>query len=180
LFQSLRLQQLSLLFQLDNARVEFLADRRHRAQQLFVRRHELFRRIQRDHRQLLMHMPRQRLEARDAIDLVAEELDANSFLVEVCRLHFHHIAAHAKSTALKRDVVPFVKHLHQLRQHALARNRLPDFQREQHVHVILRRTQTVDARHTRDHDHILRERSDEVVDSRSLSISSLMLESFSM
>ena len=63
-----------------------------------------------------MRVAGERIEARDAIDLVAEELDADRLLVQVRGMHLHHIAAHAESPALEGDVIALVEHVHQLRR----------------------------------------------------------------
>ena len=55
-----------------------------------------------------------------AIDLVAEELDADRLLVRVRRMHLHDVAAHPEFAARKVHVVALVKHVHELGQHRFA------------------------------------------------------------
>ena len=91
---------------------------------------------------------------RDAVDLVAEELDADGFVVEIGRLDLHDVAAHAETAAVEGDVVALVEHVHQLGEDGLAADLLPAFHGEQHVHVILGRAQAVDAGDAGDDDDI--------------------------
>ena len=153
-FQPLRLEQLALLFEPDDARVELLADRGHRALQLVVRGDELLRRVERHQRELLLAVAGKRVETGNPVDFIAEEFDAHGRLILAGRLHFHHIAANTEFAAPKADVVALVKHLHQLRERHLARDCLADFHREQHILKVLRRPEAVDARDSRHDEHI--------------------------
>ena len=154
LLDALRLDQLPARLELGDPLFHFLADRAERAPQLVGGRDELFRRVKRHDRKLLVRAPGERIEPRDAVDLVAEKLHPDRLLIDVRRMNLDDIAAHAEPSALKRHVVPLVEHVHEFPEHRLARNLRARFQREQHVHVILRRPQAVDARHARDDDHV--------------------------
>ena len=82
--------------------------------------HKLLRREKREMCELLVNMAGERIKSRDAIHFIAEELDAQRLLIRTGRVHLDDIAAHAKTTAIKRDVVSLVEHIHELRQHILA------------------------------------------------------------
>ena len=65
------------------------------------------------------HFAGQRVDLGDAVDLVAEELDAVG-QVGVGRLHFQCVAAHAEPAAPQLHIVALVKDVDQLAQHLLA------------------------------------------------------------
>src|SRR5207249_270029 len=104
----------------------------------------------RDHLQLVVGLSRERVELRDAVDLIPEELDANRRLVLARGMHLHDIAAYAEAASLEGDVIALVKHIDQLPEDHLPGDMLADFQREQHLEKVLRRREAVDARDTRD------------------------------
>ena len=53
------------------------------------------------------------MDGGDALDLIAEELDADRGFIEVGGMDFDHIAAHPVFPAAEGDVVPFEKQPHQ-------------------------------------------------------------------
>ena len=82
----------------------------------------------------------------DAVDFVAEELDADGELL-VHRNDFNGIATHAERSAREGNIIALVLHIHELAQQGLAVNLLA-FLEEQHLcRIFLRSTQTIDARH---------------------------------
>ncbi len=93
------------------------------------------------------------IEARQLVDLVAEQLDAHRRLL-VRRVDLHDVAAHAERAAPELVVVPLVLDLHQLAQDRLAAEALAALERQQHAVVRLGRAQAVDARHRRDDDDV--------------------------
>jgi hypothetical protein len=67
---------------------------------------------------------RQRVEARDPLDLVTPQLDADALLL-VRREHLHHVAAHAERAALEAGVIARVLHAHQRLQDVAPLHLLP-------------------------------------------------------
>ena len=125
-------------------------DRRSR---LLARRHEVRLRIDRDLVVFAAALPGQRIERRQRIDVVAEQLDAKRLLL-VRRIHFDDVAAHAERAAREVHIVALVLNLHELPKNLLARNTLAELQRQQHAVIRLGRSEAVDARHARDDDDV--------------------------
>ena len=89
--------------------------------QLLGGRDELLAGIDRDRLQRLQLVPGQRLEPRDALDLVAEELDAQGVLAPG-GAELDRVAAHAELAARELDVVAGVLQVHQPVQEVVARH----------------------------------------------------------
>src|SRR5581483_5848417 len=70
-------------------------------------------------------LPCQRIERRERIDVVAEELYPERFLF-VGGIDLHHIATHTESAAGEIGVVPLVLNLDELLQNLFARNALAE------------------------------------------------------
>ena len=153
-FDALGFQEPPVGLKPDHALVEFLADGPLRLLQFVVGGDELLGRVEDELGELRDEVAGERVEAREAVDLVAEKLDADGFLVGAGRVDLHHVAAHAEFAPGKGDVVALVEHVHELRQHGFAGDRLAHVQFRQHVQIILGRTQTVDARDAGDDDHV--------------------------
>ena len=98
-------------------------------------------------------LARQRIERRERIDVVAEELDAQRLLF-VRRVHLDDVAAHAEGAAREVGLVALVLDFHELAENLIARNALAELQRQQHAVVRLGRSEAVDARHARDDDDV--------------------------
>ena len=95
----------------------------------------------------------QRIERGEAVDFVAEELDAHA-LFFVRRVDFDDVAADAKRAAPEVVIVPLVLDLDELSQNLIAADSLSPFERQQHAVVRLWRTEAVDARDAGDDDHV--------------------------
>jgi len=67
-------------------------------------------------RQLLVDLPGQRVEADDALHLVAKEADAVSLAFAVSWQDLQRIPAHAEHTRLELKVIALVLDIHQLTQ----------------------------------------------------------------
>ena len=128
----------------------------------------------------LLDLPEQRIDLRQALDLVAPQFDAVRVVV-VRRIDLDHVAAHAKRAAAEITVVALVENLHQLRDDLVARDLLPLFQHQQHAVIRFRRPEAVDAAHA-GHDDAVAPLEQRLAwpTSRSLSSSSLIVASFSM
>ena len=95
----------------------------------------------------------ERVDHLDALDLVAEELDADGRLL-VGGVHLDGVAAHAELAAHEVHVVALVAHVDELPQHAALVDLGAHLEVEHVVAVLLRGAEAVDARHGRDHDHV--------------------------
>ncbi len=89
----------------------------------------------------------------DALDLVAEEVDAYGQLF-VGRQQGQRVAAQAELAAHEVRVVALVLHVHQAPHDARAWQRLPLLEVQNEALILLRLTETVDARHGRNDDHV--------------------------
>ena len=89
--------------------------------------------------------PGQRVNLAQAVDLVAKKLDAEGHVLGVGRPDLNHIAAHAEAVALKRNVVALVLDLDELAQHLVAVFLHARAQRDDHVLVVDRVAQRIDA-----------------------------------
>ena len=105
-------------------------------------------------RALAVDFSGQDIELKDALNLIAEKLNAHGAVVPARRKHFDDVAAHTKAAALKGDVVALVLNGDELAQDVLTRHRLPLVQRQDHLVIALRRAKTVDARNARDDDAV--------------------------
>src|SRR5262249_4030264 len=105
--QPLRLQQFALLSQLRQPGFQLTANSGHGRMNALFRGHEVLRRVNVKLALLANSLPTGRVDDGQAVDLVAEELDAKTKLF-VRRPHFYYVAADAKLASRKRHVVAFV------------------------------------------------------------------------
>ena len=98
-------------------------------------------------------LARQRVERREPVDLVSEQLDPQPLLL-VGQIHFNDVASHTKCAAPELVVVPLVLNLHELAEHLLPGDALPALERQQHAVIGLGRAEPVNARHARDNNHV--------------------------
>ena len=150
---ALGFEQLAVFLEMHDAFAQFFADGQRGAFHFVAGGDELFRR--KNHRvggrfQLVAC---ERIEARDAFDLLAEEFDAQGVLA-AGGAEFNRVAAHAKLAALEGDVVAVVLQIHKAGKKLLARQRLADMHRDDHRLVIVLAARAVDARHACHHDHV--------------------------
>ena len=143
----LRLEQLDPIFQLG-------ANRAQCAVQLVRRSDELLGGIKSDHAERFMRVTGERLKTRDCFDLIAEELDPHRFFVGRGRINFNYVAADAEFAAGEVHVVTLVEHVDQTAEDRFARDVLTPFYRQQHVQIIFRRGDAVDAGNTRHDDGV--------------------------
>ena len=122
---ALGLKQFPVFLQLGHALAKLVANGLAGALDVLHRRDELLAGKDDHARQRLERVPGQRVEPGDAIDLVAEKLDANP-LLRFCRAYLDRVAAHAKLAALKLDIIALVLNLNQARQQALPAKLLAD------------------------------------------------------
>ncbi len=116
-------------------------------------RHEVRLRIDRQALVAREHLAGQRVERRQPVDLVAEQLDAQADVL-VGRVDLDDVAAGPEGAAVEVVVVALVLDLDQLAQERLAADGLAALEREQHAVVGLGRAQAVDARDAGDDDDV--------------------------
>ena len=110
-------------------------------------------RIDRQARVGLLHLAEQRVDLREALDLVAPQLDAVGVVV-VGGIDLDDVAAHAESAAPEIAVVALVQDLDQLGDDLVARDLLALFEHQQHAVVRFGRAEAVDAAHAGDDDAV--------------------------
>ena len=89
----------------------------------------------------------------DALDLVAEELDAHGVL-GIGREHVHHVAAHAEGASVQVVVVAVVEDVDERVHEVVAVKRGVLAHVGRHARVVLGAADTVDAAHRGDHDDV--------------------------
>src|SRR5580704_3511354 len=92
----------------------------------------------------LPHGAEQRIDLRQGLDFVAEELDAIGHLI-VGGVNLDHVPPYTKGAAAEVTIIAFVENFDQAAGNVFAADLLPLFEQQQHAVVGLRRTQTVDA-----------------------------------
>ena len=154
LLDALRLDELALRLELLDLLLHLRLDVLHRDLEVLVLRHVM--RGRKDHRvrALAVDLPRHDVELDDAVDLVAEELDAHGAVVVTGREDLDDIAAHTELTALERDIVALVADGDELLEDCVSIDNLPLVQGEHHLVVALRRAEAVDAGDGRDDDDV--------------------------
>ena len=100
------------------------------------------------------NLARERIEASDTLHLVTPKLDADGLFL-ICRKDLDRVSAHSKRAALKEVVVAPVLDVDEPTQDLFAGLLLPHREMEHQASVVDRVTETEDARHRRDHDHVL-------------------------
>ena len=135
--QSLRLHHASLGFQPGDALGQFGQNRLNGRRFALRLHHVVALGVDRQSRVFLLHGAEQRIDLRQRINLVAEELNAVSALV-VSGKDFDHIAAHAKGPAAEVCIVALVQNVHQPPRNVSAADALPLFEQKQHAIIRLR------------------------------------------
>ncbi len=147
-------QQFIILLEPFHALLELRLDGPQRSSDL-VRRHDEMPGGGNDHRlHIQQRVSGQRIDAPDGLHLVAEEINADAVL-GIRGKDIQRVAAHAERPRVGGVVVPRVLDIDELLQNAVALDRIPLVQAHQHFAVVLRRAQTVDARHGRHDNHVL-------------------------
>lgn len=150
---ALSLEQFAFLLELGDAQAQLLANGEHGRIDFLLRGRELLAREDVDGLQRLEGVARQRIEPREALQFLAEELDAQS-VFGVGRVQFHDIATHTELAPSEVVVIARVLEIHQPGEQLLPAERLPEAQRNDHALVIAPVADTVDARHRSHHEHI--------------------------
>ena len=151
--QPLRLQQLALPLEGGELLLELGLDARDRPLHAVVPGDVVGRREDVELLVLGDHLAGHRMQRHHPLDLVAEELDADSRLL-VDREDLEGVAAHPERATGERHVVAGVLDLDQAPEDRVAVVLVTDAQPQHAVDVLLRGAQAVDARHRRHHDHV--------------------------
>src|ERR1035441_4507172 len=109
--------------------------------------------IDRQPRILLLHRSKQRIDLRERLYLIAEQLNPISRLV-IRRIDFDHITAHTKCSTPEVHIIALVENFNQSPSYIFAADTLAFFQQQQHSVVSLRRTQAVDATYRTDNNRV--------------------------
>jgi hypothetical protein len=116
--------------------------------------HVVRTRIHGEARDLLAHAAGQRVEQLQRFDLVVEHLDADRQFRVLRREDVDGVAAHAEGAAREVHLVARVLHLDQARDDVALGDLVLGAQRQDHLVVFVRITDTVDGRHGGDDDHV--------------------------
>ena len=152
--QPLGFQQLALFLQLLEPLLQLVADRLDGPLDSLLGKDEVLGRVNVHLLVGLQHVPGERVDRRQPLDLVAEQLDPVSDLL-VGRPELHHVAPHAELAPLERDIIAVILDVHELQEHLVAVHHVSQAEVDHHLAIVLGRAQAVDARHAGHHDHVL-------------------------
>src|SRR5574344_1718924 len=152
--QSLRLEELALRLEVHEALGKLRLDPAVSGRQLVLAHHELLRRSHHRRRHRDAPLAGQRIQRRNRVDLVSEELDADRARL-IRGEDVQHVAADAERARREVIVVPDILRLDQLRNQLRARDALSGLELHRKVPVFVRLAETVDAADGRHHDHVL-------------------------
>ncbi len=154
LADALGFDELVVLFKIFHPLVAFGADALDGGGKLLLCRHIVARGIDRRVVQDAGRGTGDDVDLADAVHLVAEKLDADSPVVRVSREDLHRVAPDAEHIALEGEVVSLVADVDELAQQLVKAARLAGAQGDDHVGVVDRVAQAVDAGDRGDHDHV--------------------------
>ena len=101
------------------------------------------------------HLPRDGVELTDAVDLIAKKFHADGSTLGISRENLHRVATDTELIALKGEVVAVITDIHQAAQQLIPLILLSHAQGNDHVGIVHRVAQTVDAGNRCHHDDIL-------------------------
>ena len=154
LTDALRLDQLVVLLKVPHALVALGTDALDRGGELFLCGHVMARGIDGRVVEDAGRRAGDDVDLADAVDLISEKLDSDGPVVGIGREDLHRVAADAEHVALEGDVVSLVADLNELAQQLVKAACLPRPQGYDHVGVVDRITEAVDAGDRRHHDHV--------------------------
>ncbi len=134
--------------------IQLSPDQRHDLLDGLAAGHVVAGRVDRRPVQLHEDLPRQGIEAGDALHLVAPQLHTDRLLL-VGGEDLHRVPPHPELAALEGHVVPAVMDRDQATEDLLARGLLSHLEVHHQIAVVLGITQAVDARDRRHDDHVL-------------------------
>ena len=154
LLDALRLQEHVALLEPADTLLHLLFNADHGALQAIRGRHIVVRRIDGRGRGLLQDLAAQRIHHHQRLDLITEHLDTNDRVVFIRRKDLDHITARTEGPAPKVCACARVLHARQSAQQVLTLHRLAAGQRQSHGLIVVRRTESIDARHRCHQQHI--------------------------
>ena len=101
-----------------------------------------------------LNMTGQRIEQRQALNFLIEQLNAQRDIVRLRREDINHLAAHAEGTALEGLIVAGVLQLGQAAQNSALVDNHADRQMQHHFQIQIRIAQTVDSGDRGHHHHV--------------------------
>ena len=154
LLEPLRLEQPLPISKLRQTSPELVADAPDRGGELLLGRDVMARGKDRH----AVHLPpddaAQRVDLRDRVHLVAEELDAHGAVVLVRWEDLHHVPARPECAAMEVHIIALILHLHETSQQLVAVDLLAHRDGRHHPVVGLGGADAEDARHARHDDHV--------------------------
>ena len=126
----------------------------HRLQQALARRHVVRRREHGAARHLAQHLAGQRVEERERLDLVVEELHAHGIALRLRREDVHDVAAHAERALAQVQFVARVLHVGEAPQQLALVHAVAAHEVQHHLEVGLRIAEAVDRGHRGDDDRV--------------------------
>ncbi len=154
LFQALRLHQLVVLVQVLQPLPELVPDLVDHRENALPRGHVVGLGKDRVAGQAVDDLAGERVEHRDALDLVIEQLDPHRLLLRLRGEDVHDVAANPVGAALEHQVVARVLKLRQPGEDVALVNLVAPVQVQNHAQVRLRVSQAVDGRHRGDDDGV--------------------------
>src|SRR5690606_26996501 len=155
LLQALGLKQAASVLELDKAVLELFLDALHRLVQCRTWRHIVRVGVDLHRLQVTGLLASQRIEFSDGLDLVAEKRNAPCAVFQVGGKDFDRVAAHAERATGKIHVTPLVLLLDKVGQELALVEPVADLHLEGHGGIGFDRTDTVDARHRSNDDHVV-------------------------
>ncbi len=154
LLEPLRLDQLARLHQLVEPPAQLFLDPFDRVQHLLARRDVVAGRVDDETRHLLADPAGERVQQRERLDLVVEQLDAQRELRMLGREDVDRVAAHAERAAPELGLVAGVLHADQLRDQVALADLVAHPRDQPHLRVVLGLADAVDRAHGRHDDHV--------------------------
>ena len=103
---------------------------------------------------LCQNFTSQHIKFYNAFNFIVKHLDAHSLFTISGWNNFDNITAYPESTTLKIYIITVILYFYQFMQYLLTVNNLTKAQRQYHIIIFLRRTQTVDTGYTGHNNYI--------------------------
>ena len=100
-------------------------------------------------------LPCQRINLRDPVDLISEELNPVGKIVRICREYIQNVSSDPEGGSMKINIASVIVQLDQFLQDLIAVTLFPDPQVQRHLLEIHRAAQTIDTGNGTDNNDIL-------------------------
>ncbi len=154
LLEALGLEQLVRGAEVSEARAQLHLDLVHGLQQALARRHVVRRRKHGQPRHLAQHLAGQRVEERERLDLLVEELHAHRIAFRLRREDVHDVAAHAERALAQVQFVARVLHVGEAPQQLALVHAVAAHEVQHHLEVGLGIAEAVDRGYRGDDDRV--------------------------